>query len=533
MTKRLKVYLLIVFAAACLACTLVGCKVGGPGRAEILAGYDSHVTYYSNGGSFNESSTTTVMEIYYKAGTEGVPFFNVTSDTETTGLKVERKDYDLIGWYEPERYTEEDVPDSDYVEVGDIKFVLYTLDENGNIAGDAAEGESVFPLKNSKGGYITDSENDRPMFARMNGDGTLKDEQIPESRVTVKFDENKLIAGIDEEGNEINNLTVKRDDVIDVCAAWERRASVSYKLVITDEDGNKLTDKEGDEPKYYYATKTDDDGNKKRVRYKYGSQIDLLTIHGDSATVMDRAPVTIEGLTFVRTYMDENLTVRAGSVARPQGDEEKTVDVYCRYIVGDWTVVTAQKSTEVKSEYEGRIRNMFLDLYEENKYLIIDDIDCTGFAAFPLKFGDTSDATIVVDGNSPLTISNLSFTVGGKIGNGLTYSIFGDIGADFKVKGAGLIIKDTVITLQNSTYNYNFYAICESADLAASENVNLTIDTVTVTYQLTDAKINGVAGGGTVTHWMFGGAASDAAFLEQFTGIKIAEGDNSSISERQ
>ena len=88
MTKKLKVYLLIVFAAACLACTLVGCKIGRPGRSELLAGYDTHVTYYSNGGYFDGSTTLRVRELYFKSENGSVPFFEITEDSK--GMKVQR-----------------------------------------------------------------------------------------------------------------------------------------------------------------------------------------------------------------------------------------------------------------------------------------------------------------------------------------------------------------------------------------------------------------------------------------------------------
>lgn len=537
MTKRLKVYLLTGLAAICLACTVAGCKIGRPGRAELLRGYDSHITYYSNGGSFNDSETTTVMEIYYKAGDEGVPFFNVTTNTAKYGMKVERKDYDLRGWYEPVRYTAEEAAQySGYVKENDIKFeITYTPDANGNISDsqDSVSGntvtEPVFPLKNSSGGYITDNENDRPLFARADADGNLREEEIRESRVTAVCDETKLVAGFDENDNEVNSLTIRKNDVYDVCALWERSASISYHLIVTDENGNILADEEGAEPKYYNVTETDDNGEEQIVaKYKNEDQIDLRTMHGDSVIPLDMEPVAIDGLTFVRTYMDKELTERVHSIARPE-DKNAVVDVYCRYIVGNWTVVAARKDIEIQSQYESRIRTMFNNLWNpDNKYLIIDDIDCTGFSAFPLKVSGMSSAnaraTLVVDGDKPLTFSNLSFTVNGSISQSMTYSIFGAIGAEFKVKGAGLIMKNTNISLPRANTSYYFYAICTGADAAAAPNVNLTIDTVTVTYQLAGS---GSLNDGDLTgkNWLFGGNAA------QFGGIKLAESDNSSITE--
>lgn len=535
MTKRLKVYLVIVFAAACLACTFAGCKIGRPGKAEMIAGYDGQITYYSNGGSFNDSETTTVIEIYYKAGDKGVPFFNITKETDSFGMKVERTGYDLRGWYEPARYTAEEAARyPGLVKENDIKFeISYIPDGNGNITdGDldnigSVVTEPVFPLKNEQGGDITDSENDRPMFARVNEDGTLKDEQIIEARVTAVCDETKLIAGFTEDESEVNNLTVERDTNMAACALWERSASIRYNLVVTDEKGNVLSDKEGEDPTYYNVT--DENGNIVK-RYKNGDHIVMRTMHGDSATPLDMELEAMDGLTFVRTYMDEALTERVHSVERPQ-ERNAIVDVYCRYVVGGWTVVRAQTDTELLTQYENRIRAMFNGLWNaENKYLVIDDIDGTGFKAFPLKVGSMntgkSRATIYVDSDTPLTMNNLSFEVSGSIARRQYYSIFGEIGAEFKISGGGLILKNTRITLSSTLQPYYFYAVCSAADSAAAANVNLTVDTIFVTYQLAlEGSINGVVSGGSFPDdsWLFGGDRAP------FTGITIT--GNNTITE--
>ena len=508
MTKRLKVYLLIVFAAACLACTLVGCKIGRPGRAELLAGYDSHVTYYSNGGYFNDSNTITVVEIYFKAGEKGVPFFYVTGGTQ--GMKVERRGYDLRGWYEPARYTEEDKPE--FAEVGDIKFeITYSPDADGNVSDTLVEGniktEPVFPLN------TTDVETDRPVFARVGDDGKLRDEQILESRVTAVCDETKLVAGFDDDENEINNLKVERNDVIDVCAKWELSASISYHLIVTDETGKILSDADSNNPTYYNTL--DKDG-KVVAQYKNEDRLVLRPIHGESSMPRNTQPVALDGLTFVKTYMDKELTIPAQRVQRPTERNAPPVPVYCRYIVGDnWTVVTDSNGVE----------DMLSSIdIAERKFLVMNDIEYTG-SAMILAAGGRARATIVVDGNSPLTISNLRFAPS-RIRQSMTYSILGSIEKEFKITGGGLIFKDIKITLPMATYSYFFYAICTKADPAAAANMNLTIDTVTATYQLSDDSVT--INYNDLSDWLFG-----EVDISQFTGIKLAATDNSSITKLQ
>lgn len=496
MTKRLKVYLLIVFAAACLACTLVGCKIGKPGRAELLAGYDGRVTYYSNGGRFNDSTTISVMEIYYKAGSGEVPFFNITGST--SDMKVERRGYDLIGWYEPARYTEEDAPAPEYV--GQIKYeYTYTPDGDGNIAEEPDEANqvtvAVFPvLKDGK--EITDSENDRPLYTRLG-----KDDQIKEDQVLMVCSDT-LIA--DEENN---NLSINRDTDEVVCAMWLPSAKINYQLIVTDRTGKVLEDDETE----YVETLT---GKK----YKNGDVLISDIMARDGETPADRERVVLDGLSFVKTYMDEAMTEQVKFVSRPEEAGAPPTVVYCRYIVGEWTVIQSADSDKV--------RQMFSNIDKATaKYLIMDDIDYKG-NAINLRVSGTSAATIICNGNTPLTISNLKFTISSTIGNRYTYSIFGGIEKEFTVGGAGLILKDISITLPRTSAKYSFYAICTSAASAAAANMNLTIDTITATYD-GEPEINELATTDyQITHWICGMYAnSDEEFLAGFSGIKL-EGTN-------
>ncbi len=501
MTKRLKVYLLIVFAAACLACTLVGCKIGRPGLSELRAGYDGKVTYYSNGGEFNDSTTISVLDIYYKAGNLEVPFFNITPQTAKEGVKVGRKGYDFIGWYEPARYTAEDAPDTTLV--GEIKYeYTYTPDADGNISEefDATSEDNVtvavVPLTQN-GSQVIDIETDRPLFTRVG-----KTDRITEKDVTVVCDESKLIAD-----SESNNFKVTSDTEAVVCAKWVPSAKINYYLIVTDETGKALSDKTTE-----YADANSESGKK----YKNGDLLVSNTIVGDGETPADRDTIMVlEGLTFVKTYMDEEMTQKVEYVPRPEGVGAPATKVYCRYILGDWTVIRAADSNKVG--------DMFRSIDNANKkFLIMEDVDYRG-NALALRTGGTTAATIICEGNTPLTISNLKFTINGTIGNNSMYSIFGGINKEFKVGGAGLVLKDINISLPSSNRSYYFYAVCTTAAPAAAANMNLTVDTITATYE-GNPTINGVktAEGGDIAHWICGEPfASDEAFLAAFTGIKL------------
>ncbi len=489
MTKRLKVYLLIVFAAACLACTLVGCKIGRPGRAELLSGYDGRVTYYSNGGEFNDSTTISVLEVYYRAGGGEVPFFNITPDTSGAGVKVERKGYDFIGWYEPARYTAENAPSEEYV--GQIMYeYTYTPDADGNISDkldeDNKETVAVFPLIKD-GSQVIDIDTDRPLFTRWG-----KEDEIKEKEVTAMWQEDKPATGGEED------LTIKRDTDAIVCAKWVPSAKINYYLVVTDETGAALSD-----------TTTEYADVIEGKKFKNKGLLMSNTIVGDGETPADRELVGLEGLTFVKTYMDEAMTQEVEYVPRPEEVGTEPTKVYCRYIVGDWTVIYSTDSNKVKDMFE------HIDMANK-KYLIMEDVEYKG-NALALRVNGISAATIICNGNTPLTISNLKFTITSTIGNSFTYSIFGGIQKEFKVGGAGLILKDVSVTLPRTAMSYHFYAVCTTAAPAAAANMDLTIDTITATYD-GDPTIND----GNMTHWLCGiYAASDDAFLTGFAGIKL------------
>ncbi|MDE6691624.1 MAG: hypothetical protein K2K04_06605, partial [Clostridia bacterium] len=248
------------------------------------------------------------------------------------------------------------------------------------------------------------------------------------------------------------------------------------------------------------------DTNKK---YKNGSLLISDTMVGDGETPADRARLGLTGLTFVKTYMDEAMTQNVQYVPRPEEVGTPPTKVYCRYIIGEWTVIRAADTDKV-SQMFGSIDR------ESEKFLIMDDVEYKG-NAIPLMVGGTSAATIICNGNTPLTISNLKFTINSTIVRRGVYSIFGGIEKEFKVGGAGLILKDISITLPRTATQYSFYAICSTAAPAAAANMNLTIDTVTATYE-GDPEINE----GDITHWICGQFfASDEAFLAGFTGIKL------------
>lgn len=471
MTKRLKVYLLIIFAAACLACTLVGCKIGGLTRSELIADYNTHITYYSNGGSFNGSTTLTVREMYFKGGSEGAPFFDISPTTSE--MNVKRGAYDFEGWYLPEKYTEG-------AHSGEIKY--YVLDE------DKTTHIPVFMVKNGDS-IVTDRDTVRPVFARETAEGVLADEQILEREVFIECSDTRVTA------EEI--IAPNRGDTFGliVCAKWLPPAKVHYVLVLSDTEGNLIDDNETE-----YTTTNG------KEKFKNGDELVGIMMDAQTVTPMPGQRKALEGLTFVKTYPNSDLTGTLQPVHKEDGD----VTVYCRYIVGDWTVVSSSSD----------VRKMFENIADGKNFFILQNINYTSSAVKArLSSATAANARIVCDGTDGHTISNLKVEVP-RANVNETYSLLGTIGESFNV--SGLTLKDIQVTVKESSQSFSFYAICGAYADAEPANIELTVENITASYK-TGTNFNN----DTSDHWLFGGEenSTDQAFLDLFTGVTLT-GEN-------
>lgn len=471
MTKRFKVYLLLMLSAACIACTLVGCKIGRAGREEVLAGYKAHVTYYSNGGFFDDSTTITVRDLYFKndpssAGyhPDGVPFFDISS--KSTGMNVKRSGYDLIGWYLPQRYPE------GHERAGEI---MYTYSYKENESDEEYKTVPVYPLLDERGENVTDIEADRPVFYM---DGS--EEQILEKQITVVASETKLDS----------SRRVGDDEELIVCAQWGPTLKIEYRLVC--EDGKTYTDADG-------------------KAYKNGDLLREVDFgEGEQASVSSLQPVELGGTTFVRTYSDAELKTPAAIINRPEGTKPANPVVYSKYIEGEWNIVTNDPN---------QVENMFNRLGGSEKYYIIDDVDCSSVKGMRMKSASQTISNVTIEGNGH-TISNLNFTATGAQ-QGVTYCIFGTFGAKFVLNDLKLSNISVDITAKT---NITFFAISGNA-VSGAKISGLEIENVTAKVKMPKGTFVTNAPDDVRGNWLFGGKGSDATFLAEYTGITVS-GDN-------
>jgi len=460
MTKKFKSLLLVLLAAAAVACTAAGCSIGTPDLDEILEGYSGgHVTYYGNGGKFDGMSVG-VREIYYKS--DGVPFFYIqekksdsasssTDETADSGnVTITYEGYDFGGWYEAARYTEGE-----------------------------HEGEIIYTYTDSEGNtdyvYVVDGEEDseaRPYYAREG-----KSEKISESSVTVVASETLVT----------KDRIISSGETLAVCAVWTPTLKIVYKLVLDDKA----------------AIYKDANGNE----YKDGDVLDSVSFGSkDTATPGKNSRLTLVGATFVRSYADEACTTEIGTVTRPEDGQD--VVVWCKYIDGDgWTIVSAtNNATKTVQSMFGNLSN------GDKKYYIIDDIDCSNVTIYFKYSSETTLATIEGNGHKLYNI-NISATVDSTVEE--------SFGALFGKFGATAVINDLTIDTVNITLTAKrqwngaaiSYGIAEGAKISG-----LTVSNVTMSISAPNSGEKFIDD----TNWLFGQATTDEAFLKANPGITVS-----------
>lgn len=96
MKKKLKQFLLVLFTVAAAALTFAGCKLNKT-LDDIKTDKDltAQVTYYANGGEFNDEST--IKKMYYKADTQALNIGVVVPNSGSTNIS--RENFEFAGWY--------------------------------------------------------------------------------------------------------------------------------------------------------------------------------------------------------------------------------------------------------------------------------------------------------------------------------------------------------------------------------------------------------------------------------------------------
>lgn len=468
MTKRVRIWLIALLAVICAACGFVGCSIGKPGADEILKAYNCNVTYYGNGGYFNGSNSINVKNLYFQVGDSGMPFYDIPGRS-SQGLYVQNSGYNLVGWFLPATYEEGE-------HAGEI---MYTYTPEGE-----QDPVPVYPVLDEDGNPVKDTTARRPVYAR---EGV--DEKINERSVYV----------VPSDSQVTGETMLEKDKDIVVCARWERTLQLEYVLVY-----------EGETPL------TDAGGNV----YETGDVLRSDDFTGSSTSASTSAPKTFDGVTFIGTYLDEECTTLANSpIARPE-DATAAVRVYCKYMEGNWTVVTADRSS---------LNTMFFSLtYPDTAFYIAEDIDCSNMSAFTLPQAYADSPTLATIDGGGHTISNISFTA--RTGTASSqYSIFGNLASGACIKN--LKFSGVSITASGRSREVSVFAFVNSAQEGAIFKA-FEAENITLTLNITGGQTENIQDENSA-YWLFGGFGTDQAFIERFGGengenIRVS-GDNKII----
>ena len=486
MTKKLKVILLIVLTAVCASSALAGCKIGRPGREEVLAGYGAHVTYYANGGYFDGNRDLTVRELYFKdTGKEdGVPFFDISDVYEDNSNKgnvtVTYDGYDFVGWYEPAKHT-------DGKHLGENKYFYIPEGEK--------EPVYVYPLYDENNEPVTDDVEDRPVFAA-EGDENDKKKWVLESEVSVEPSET-LVDKTRRIGNTENLI---------VCASWVPSLKVKFQLVC--EEGKEYTDKEGNVYKNGDIIRSDNFGRLDTKAPTTGRPLELI---GASFVHTYTVPVN--------DYRDSTKEKMVGTMNRPEPNEDGTVDdiiVYSWYLDGaGWTIV----------ENVDHAINMMNSLASSGKFYVMNDVNMNGAKVFLKNATPNQICQATIEGHG-FTISNMKVEENIS-GGSFTLSLFSTLGENADIKDLKLDGIDIKVTGRYGS-KITFYAITsfmhKDAKVSGLEVANITAS-ITVppdTPPFVKAEIYNMDAINDMTWWLFGGETTDAAFLAKHTGFKVS-----------
>lgn len=471
MTKKIKVGLIIALAAVCASCTIAGCKVGSATREDILASYTGAcVTYYGNGGYFNDSTTITVREIYYQA--DGVPFFDIKEKGNETKEFIDHGGYNLLGWYKVETYGEGDHSGEEmFTYEGEAVYKIKATNEDGSVKTDK-KGNVV---------YVVDDSN-RPMYATAGNMGNSS-KYVSESNITPVLSDVKLT----------ESDLLKSGSKISVGAKWKETQRIEYVLVsdvaMTDKDGNT---------------------------YQSGDVLDDAHQFGTGETVqpMTIKPLDSSNCTWLANYLDEACTVPVTSNTVINRPAEGNAKIYSKYIKGVWTIVSTPAD----------VAAMFNNTVAGSNFYVLNDIVCDGQNA-NFKSNGVSGT---IEGNNH-TISNLNLITPrtGNLSiaqNGSVNSLFGEIKSGSYIKN--ITFENVTVNLSTSSrYSVELYGVYSKLEQGA-EFGNVAIRGLTLKVAATGAAdaldvISNYKAGEKEDGWLFGGESGDAAFLAAHTDVTV------------
>ncbi len=460
MKNKLKFKFIVILTVILCLSTAVGCTIGMPTLEDILQTNDltAQITYFANGGWFNEDNGCVSRNIYYKENSKALEI------TGSTATKIRHTENLYSGWWTVAT-----------VKIGDEEyFVCDILPEQ-------------LPEYNENGQLII--ENDGKYLIKAKDYVELTEQFKSSQKIKVPL----LALG---EPFDFSNYTLKNGDNLYLVVNWIPNQKVEYVLLLEDCDFISVKNSDGS------STDFNQGDIVKTVNFDKNKKYTVPTDYRSS-------PIESESATFIDYYAYEenadlnNLTRLAdvtGVLTAPE--DGSNVKIYVKYTAGEWKVLRTAKE----------VTSMFIS--PNNNYYLSQDIDCKGQTAYTV--GNVFKGHIRGNGH---TISNLTFTASGLI-SGDKVAIFGEMTKDSKIEN--LNFKNTILNCavsRNNTF-INLYLICYSLRNGEVPTIsNLAFDGLTISVELKDncgienIPFNTITNAYDASKWIYAGSESNEEFL--------------------
>lgn len=476
MKAKTRFKLILAFAFVMLAALIGGCTIGQATYEQTLEekNLTALVTYYGNGGYFNDSTAV----LYRLVGSEeGSGFYNIQS-SNTSQTVLRGTDYTFVGWY--------------YIETVEIDGEDYYVCEDDTVK------ENFTVTEDEEEVVVVVDYNGQPVISRENYELLL-------TRYAELASDLPMLKLADEV-----DVTMKLSEGhIYIAAKWIAAQGINYQLVMAD-GGTEIT--------YSYAT-TDESGNEITATGEFKDGEIIYTDYfgtSSSLTVFDSSPIslinsgyTLTDGTWLEYYSDEACTtVASGTITKP--DDGSDITIYVLFTTGTWNVI--KSSSNVRTLFSATSRS----------YYVLNDVDCTGLSVTAMEnFSGTIKGNGHVISNLTVTKSNVSTG---------SAAMFGELRGDAAISDItfdNLTVTYTTRAAITGTYMPYIYMLFYGVNSAANPTIsNVKISNATMSVTVASGVIvSNISDTTDTDSWLYAitrdSGETDADFEAAYAGITL------------
>ncbi len=453
-----------VLAIIFLSLGFVGCSIGMDSLEDIINknNLTAQITYYSNGGWFNNDASSKSRDIYYKENSKALEI------TDQTSTKIKHEEYIYAGWYT--------------IKTVQIEGIDYF------VVNETAETKDNFVINSQS---VVLENNEQFVIKIQDYQKLVLTETVPLLQLDQAFD--------------FSNTRLNKGDRLYLAVKWVPNQKVEYVLFA--EDCESITVKNSD-------------GSTSTV--KHGEVLATRTFETDGTfkvpTDYYLVPASCADATFVDYYVYSEDATNAElvrlidvmqSVDRPA--DGTNYKIFVKYVAGSWNVVRAPED----------VSDMF-NKPSAKKFYLSRNIDCSANGEMNLNNG-TFSGTIRGNGYtiSGITLKTANLTNGSSIslfGEMVGSAIIKDISF------TNLTVKVFTRKFTNSFIKVNLIANAISGEGSLPTIENVSIDNVSIAVDLKEGvsieNIYLVSGNYKVDSWLCKDYLN-SVFLSEFSTLTI------------